>query len=131
MNKLNEFKSDQCRHFNYCSAPLCPLDIEHLKIGCWYPDEEICRLKKMLNWIRRQKKIKNKAKDVDKYFTYEMLKHNCVIGKGIKGLDPDIPEEKQLKIWYEKHPPKKPRTEKQLKAFNMVRKRRQSVKVIV
>lgn len=131
MDKVNELKSDQCRRFDYCSAALCPLDSEHLKVGIWYPDEEICRLKKISDWVRRQKKIKNKAKDVDKYFTYEMLKHDCIIGKGMKGLDPDIPEEKQLRVWYEKHPLKKPRTEKQLKAFNKARKRRQSVKVIV
>jgi hypothetical protein len=48
----------------------------------------------------------------------------------MKGLDPDLPEEKQLRMWYEKHPSKKPRTEEQLKAFNEARKRRQSVKVI-
>ena len=74
-------------------------------------------------------KDESKLKEIDKYFTYEMLKHNCVIGKGIKGLDPDLPEEKQLKMWYEKHPPKKPRTKEQLKAFNKARKKRQSVKV--
>ncbi len=59
MNKIDKIKSDQCRHFNYCSAVLCPLDSEHLKIGCWYPDEKICRLKKMPNWIRRQKVLIN------------------------------------------------------------------------
>jgi len=106
------------------------LDSEHLKVGIWYPDEEICRLKKIPDWIRRQKKIKNKAKDVDKYFTYEMLKHNCIIGKGVKGLDPDLPEEKQLKMWHEKHPLKKARTEKQQEVLNEALKRRQSVKVI-
>ena len=130
MNKIDKIRPNQCRRFDSCSASLCPLDPEHLKIGVFYPDEEICRLKKIPNWIRRQKKIKKKAKDIDKYFTYEMLKHNCVIGKGMKGLDPDLPEEKQLRVWYEKHPPKKPRTEEQLKAFNEARKRRQSVKVI-
>ncbi len=60
-----------------------------------------------------------------------MLKHDCIIGKGMKGLNLNLPEEKQLKVWYEKRSLKKARTEKQLKAFNETRKKRQSVKVIV
>jgi len=59
-----------------------------------------------------------------------MLKHDCIIGKGMKGLGPDLPEEKQLKVWCEKHPLKKARTEKQQEVLNEALKRRQSVKVI-
>lgn len=60
-----------------------------------------------------------------------MLNHDCIIGKGMVGLSPDLPEEPQLKNWYRKHPPKKEKTEKQLDILNEARKRGSSVRVIV
>ena len=101
--------SPQCPKFDVCNAPLCPMDEESLSHGIWYPDEEICKRKAFANmdWIKRQKKIAKKAKRMDRYFTFEMLKRNCVITKGIEGLDPDKPEEPQLKKWFKKHPEKK------------------------
>ncbi|GAG01481.1 unnamed protein product, partial [marine sediment metagenome] len=107
MNKIDKFRSNQCRNFDSCSASLCPLDLEHLKIGIWYPDEEICRKKTVPDWIRRQRKIAKKTRDPNSYFTYPMLNHDCIIGKGMVGLEPnsDLPEEPQLKNWYKKHPP--------------------------
>ena len=66
----------ECPKFDECSAALCPLDRKHLKIGVWYPDEIVC-CKYYYSWIQNQKKIAKKAKDMDKYFTHEMLKRNC------------------------------------------------------
>jgi hypothetical protein len=96
-----------CKYFDEgCSAPLCPLDLESLNCGRWYPDEEICKNREFTNptWIKNQKKIAKRARDKEKYFTIEMLNRNCAIAKGIVGLDPDRAEEPQLKEWLKKHP---------------------------
>lgn len=123
MNKIDKIRSDQCRHFDYCSAVLCPLYPEHLKIGIWYPDEEICRLKTVPNWIKIQKKIVKKTKDKNTYYTYEMLNRNCKVGTGMTGLNPDRPKELQLIAWLKKHPQKKAISEKQKKILIEARKK--------
>jgi len=98
-----------CPYFRKCSAPLCPLDPESLEHGIWYPFEQVCRRRSAPEWVKVQKKIKRKTKNVNRYFTFEMLNRNCVISKGIVGLNPDSrdDEEKQLKKWFKNHPPKK------------------------
>jgi hypothetical protein len=123
INKINKLKSDQCRHFVCCSAPLCPLDEKHLKADIWYPDEEICRLKTVPNWVKIQKKIVKKTKDKNTYYSYKMLNHNCKVGTGMTGLNPDRPEELQLIAWLKKHPPKKAISEKQKKMLIEARKK--------
>lgn len=129
INTIKQLKPDQCRHFDSCSAPLCPLDLEHLKTGIWYPDEEICRLKKITEWIKLQKKIAKKAKDTVTYYTYEMLSRNCKVGTGMMGLNPDKPKESQLEDWLKKHPSKKALSEKQKKVLIETLKKRQTIKV--
>jgi len=129
MNKINKFAPEQCRHFDYCNASLCPLDVKHLKIGAWYPDENICRLKTVPNWVKIQKKIAKKTKDENTYYTYEMLNRNCRVGKGMTGINPDKPEKPQLRAWLKKHPRKKAVSEKQKKLLIEVRKKRQTTKV--
>lgn len=104
---------EDCKKFNYCSAPLCPLDEESLRDGLWYPDEEICTTQPYPNWIKTQRKIARRCKDKDKYFTYEMLDRNCVMGKGMVGLDPDRDEKPQLKRWLRIHPPKRKLSEEE------------------
>ena len=99
--------SKECPRYKDCGAPMCPLDIEHLDIVAFYPDEEICKKTPAPDWVRAQRKIAKKAKDKNKYFTYGMLKRNCRIAKGIVGLDPNKPEAPQLIKWFESHPPKK------------------------
>lgn len=123
MNITGKTQSYQCRHFDYCSASLCPLDSEPLKTGIWYPDEEICRLKSVPNWVKIQKKITKKTKDKNTYYTYEMLNRNCKVGTGMTGLNPDKPEELQLIAWLEKHPQKKALSEKQKKILAEARKK--------
>jgi len=129
MNKINKFESEQCRYFDYCNAPLCPLNAKHLIIDAWYPDEEICRLKTATNWIRIQKKIAKKTKDKNTYYTYKMLNRNCKVGTGMTGLNPDKPEKPQLTAWLKKHPQKKAISEKQKKILVEARKKRQTTKV--
>ena len=95
-----------CALYENCIAPLCPLDRSSLK-GVWYPDEEICRSRTQGNlpWLKAQRKLTRVA--ATGYFNLEMLNHLVVIRKGIAGLDPDVPEEPQLRAWFQK------RTEKQ------------------
>ena len=99
--------SEKCPRYETCSASLCPLDRERLKAGVWYPGDEICKLTPAPSWVRMQRKIAKKARDKNKYFTYEMLKRNCRISNAIIGLDPDRDETSQLKKWFTLHPPKK------------------------
>lgn len=37
--------NDNCKKFESCEAPLCPMDERSLKHGIWYPDEDICNLR--------------------------------------------------------------------------------------
>jgi hypothetical protein len=92
-----------CGIYEECLAPLCPLDPSSLK-GIWYADEEICRSRTYghLPWIRGQRKISRVR--AEGYFTLEMLKRNCVVKRGIAGLDSDETEEPQLKRWFADHP---------------------------
>lgn len=94
-----------CTLFESCLAPLCPLDPSSLK-GIWYPDEEICRSRSQGNrpWIRAQRRLAKVAGSGAGYFTVEMLGRLVVVRKGIAGLDPDLPEEPQLRAWFQKRP---------------------------
>ena len=100
---------DDCRLYETCSAPLCPLDRASLLNGIWYPDEEICRSRTFGNlpWIRQQGKIAKSASPTDRYFHPEMLQRNCIVKKGIAGLDPDEIEKPQLQKWLDDHPERK------------------------
>jgi hypothetical protein len=101
--------SKECPRFDSCSAPLCPMDI----VGSiWYPDEEICTSHAFgsLLWIKNQKKISRKCRDLSGYFNLEMLSHNCQIKGGITGLDPDstnLDDKKATLNWLRKHPAKR------------------------
>jgi len=97
-----------CRRYESCNAPLCPMDEKSLKSAIWYPDDEICRLNEFCNeiWIDRQKRIAKK-RNKNTYYTHSMLQHNCIIGKAISGIDPDCPLEdieKATESWKKKHP---------------------------
>ena len=89
-----------CTLYETCNTPLCPLDGSSLN-GIWYPDEEICRSRVHGNlpWIKAQRKLSRVA--ASGYFTVEMLNRLVVIRKGIAGLDPNVPEEPQLRAWFQ------------------------------
>jgi hypothetical protein len=76
-----------CKYFDGCSAPLCPKD-EGVADRTWFPDEDICRLADVPEWVKRQRKVSRKAA-MGGYFTLAMLNHDCRISKGMKGIDPD------------------------------------------
>ena len=99
--------SSQCPRFEICSAPLCPLEEKELQNKIWYPDDEFCKKSPAPKWVADQRKIAKKAKDRNKYFTYDMLRRNCRISKGISGLDPEKDEAPQLVRWFEMHPEKR------------------------
>lgn len=90
-------KEVTCSRVN-CSAPLCPLQKDKLKDGIWFPDEEVCGLRKFqnTNWIKKQKLVAKAFSDKDKYFTVEMLLSTRQVRKGIEGIDPDQPLDKAL-----------------------------------
>ncbi len=94
-----------CTLFESCLAPLCPLDPSSLK-GIWYPDEEMCRSRSQGGrpWIKAQRRLSKVAGSGAGYFTLAMLSRLVVIRKGITGLDPDLPEEAQLRAWFQKRP---------------------------
>ena len=98
----------ECSKYESCSAPLCPIDGG----GVWYPDEEICH--KFKEVTKTQRKIQARARDREKYFTLEMLTRNCVIGKGIKGIDPEREEREQVNQWLSKHKPKRQLTREEI-----------------
>jgi hypothetical protein len=100
---LRRYKLD-CRYFDDCSAPLCPKgDTENT---AWFPDEDICRLKDVPGWVKRQRKIARKAAQGG-YFTVAMLRHDCRIAQGMKGIDPDGTDKERAvdeAAWLVKHP---------------------------
>jgi|WetSurMetagenome_2_1015567.scaffolds.fasta_scaffold00070_6 hypothetical protein len=97
-----------CKQFDFCEAPICPLK----GFGSiWYADEAICNSHEhcKLNWIRNQRKIARKTSDLDTYYTHRMLEQNCIIGRGIKGIDSetDLKDvDREVSKWLEKHPEK-------------------------
>ena len=106
------------RHFENCSAPLCLEADDITDDMIWYSDEEICNANSkngVPNWIKQQRKIAKKAKGKNiGFFTFKMLKRNCVIGSGIKGIDGDRYDvEDQVKRWFRGHKEKRVLTEKE------------------
>jgi hypothetical protein len=94
-----------CKYFDGCSAPLCPKD-EGIADRTWFPDEDICRLADVPGWVKRQKKIFRKAV-MGEYFTVAMLKHDCQIRTGMKGIDPDGTDKERAAgeaAWFKAHP---------------------------
>ena len=98
-----------CKYFEQCSASLCPLDPE-LKLSVWYPEEngpdEICKNKEFseLQVIKTQRKIaravRNKNKERDDYFTFEMLNISIVVRAGIREISGPPDTVKDPMKWY-------------------------------
>jgi len=110
-----------CKRYESCSAPFCPMNEGSLG-GIWFPEEEICRSREFSQeaWIKRQKMIAKKTGDIYPGYTYEMLQRDCIIKKGIVGIDPDIPIDEfdeAVQKWLEAHPEKKPMSEEKKAEF--------------
>ncbi len=82
-----------CRYFDECSAPICPLDLQSLTHGAWFPDEETCHRQDLRGaaWITRQRKIARVtgADFTRGAFRHAMLTHEFSVRKSVRGLDPD------------------------------------------
>jgi hypothetical protein len=99
-----------CKYFDGCSAPLCPKD-EGVADRTWFPrtevrDEDICRLADVPAWVKRQRKVSRKAAEGG-YFTLAMLKHDCRIRIGMKGINPDGTDKERAAdetAWFKAHP---------------------------
>jgi hypothetical protein len=94
-----------CKYFDGCSAPICPRDAgqEHTT---WFPDEDVCRLADVPEWVKRQRRVSKKAAQGG-YFTLAMLKQDCRISKGMKGIDPDGTDKERAAdetAWFKAHP---------------------------
>ena len=100
----------KCKYFDDCSAPMCPRDAEVAKTA-WFAGEPICRLHEVPEWVKRQQKIaKTGIGKTAGCFTLPMLERDCMIKKGITGIDPDGTDsdrEMAEKAWLEKHSAKK------------------------
>jgi heterodisulfide reductase subunit A-like polyferredoxin len=84
------------------------MDKAGLQTDIWYADEEICTSHEhsKLNWIRNQRKIARKTRDLDTYYTHRMLEQNCIIGRGISGIDADTDlndVEREVSKWLREH----------------------------
>ena len=106
--------TDNCKYFDDCSAPMCPRDAGVAKTA-WFADEPVCRLHDVPEWVKRQRKLaKTSGNETAGCFTLPMLERDCMIKKGITGIDPDGTDSEQEaaeKAWLEKHPAKKPISE--------------------
>ena len=101
-----------CKYFEECNAPLCPLDTE-VKMHTWFADEGICRRRPFAKnqIIQNQKKLQKAGAEFENgLFTGKMLNRRLKLSKATKGLNPDSEEnrDKQIKNWLKKHPEFKP-----------------------
>jgi hypothetical protein len=106
-----------CKYFDGCSAPLCPKD-GGAALRTWFADEDICRLADVPAWVRRQRKVFRKAARGG-YFTLAMLRHECRIPKGMRGIDPDGTDKEREAgeaAWFKAHPVITAETREKLKA---------------
>lgn len=106
-----ELKAKDCPRFDFCSAPICQMDEQSLKLSNWLPDDEICWLQEFgkETWILNQRKLQKKVRNRDFYFTLEMLCRNCIITAATEGIDPDndyADQDKDVAKWLSEHPEK-------------------------
>lgn len=105
-----------------CSANLCPVDSGCIK-RVWYPYEDFCRSKEHapgVGWVKAQRKLQRRVGHLGLgagYFTMVMLSVPCVVGRGMRGLNPDKDEPAQLARWMAHHPPRTPLTKARKEAL--------------
>ena len=120
-----------CKYFGDCSVPMCPKDAGAVKTA-WFADEPVCRLHEVPEWVKRQRKITKTGIDESAgCFTLPMLERDCMIKKGITGIDPDGTDserEAAEKAWLEKHPVKKPISEEMRAKYKAQAERARAVR---
>jgi hypothetical protein len=102
---------EKCPYFDFCNAPICPLD-ENKGKAIWYSHEAICKNPEYsgLEFIITQKKIAkvNKTHSVNGYFTLKMLNQKIIVRSGIQGINEDTSIESSFILeenWLRKHRP--------------------------
>jgi len=84
--------SNPCPHFEECAAPLCPKDDDR-QGHVWFPDEPVCRLRDVPEWVKKQRKIARlKGVDRERFFTIRMLNEISTVRRNLQGKHPDSQE---------------------------------------
>ena len=122
--------SRNCKKFERCAAPICPMVGMIDTSAIWFPREEICSLQKYCktNLVRNQRKIAKKARNTEGFFNQEMLSHRLIVGKLIKGICPDLPISESGKVisnWIGRHPERQMSEEQKRKLYKILEKARQ------
>lgn len=73
-----------------CNNQVCPMIKDNS--GIWYSDEDVCNNPEYSNnlLVINQKKLKRKK--APGYFYFNMLNRKFIVGSGISGIDPDVPD---------------------------------------
>jgi hypothetical protein len=98
--KMNERMCNLLEPCETPEAPLCPIQVNTIKHGVWYPGEPVCKSKRFsyLTWLQKQRKIARlKLNEEAGFFTVRMLEEIHTITKNILGADPD--EENAEQKW--------------------------------
>ncbi|MEM3771722.1 MAG: hypothetical protein QXW80_05385 [Candidatus Micrarchaeia archaeon] len=102
-------KPVDCLLYDKCECPLCPL--EDGPVSVWYSEDDICKNPQFQVITNSMKKLKRK--EAQGYFTLEMLNRDFIVRRGIKGLNPSLPDpirdpsreyKRREERWLRKHP---------------------------
>lgn len=93
-----------CKHSNWCGAPLCPLDSK-VRQAYWFPGEEHCHREDLVvkyDWLSKQFKIARSKICDDWCFSVNMLEVLQLedINKNLQGLDADKSDDK---VWIKQY----------------------------
>lgn len=101
-------KRIECKLFETCSAPICPMEPEVMGKRVWFPGEEVCESSEYSKeeWIQRQRKFARTISKEAGYFFQDMIARRCIITSATKGIDPDSPlsHAQQREKWFRDHP---------------------------
>jgi hypothetical protein len=84
----NGMNTKDCKSYEGCDAPICPMDDATKNIATWFADEEICGSLQFRKekWRISQRRIAKRATDRDSYYTMAMLNAIDQVRTGIKGV---------------------------------------------
>lgn len=94
-----------CRTFDTCCAPLCPLDPSSLENSVWFPEEPVCT-RQGIGFAKKQRKLMRKGIKRDTCFTFAMLERLWSISVGTSGINPEYEKVEVELTWMKNHPQK-------------------------
>jgi hypothetical protein len=86
-------KEINCIFSRECEAPMCPMQSrEENKKTVWFPEEPVCKLKDVPDWVKQQRKIAHhiKARNAETFFELVMLETPFRVKGSVKGITPVI-----------------------------------------